>query len=759
MSMHARPGFFDRKGLSRAQIDALISASLGSLTTDDVPEGSNLYFTNERVDDRVAALLQEGTGIDLSYNDAGNALTISVDVTELSTTGLPEGSNLYYTDERVDDRVATLIQNGTGISWSYNDGSNTLTPTISLASFSTTDLAEGSNLYFTNERAQDAVGGVLTDTATIDFTYNDAGNTISAAVLTVPVVDAASDTTTFVALFGSATGNLPPLTDASLTYNSNTDILSTGTLNLTGSAIPTNGINNPAANSLGLFANSTERIRIADSRVILGVTTASPITNLPIGEVTPLHIISESVANPKPAIMLSDSSNFATSGARIYGTKNRNDLSTANTIVQSGDSILKIIGYGANGSSYDPAAEIALEVGGVPGASGDMPGRIRFRTTADGSASLTNRWSIESTGALLASTDNSWDIGASGATRPRRVYVGTEVVSPLFTGNVTGAASQIGVVDAASDTTTWVLLAGSQIGNQAPLSDAGITYNSSTNVLATTRVDAALNGTLGATTANTAVVTTLTVNTNANPDAADGAGLGTSSLGWSDLFLASGAVIDFNNTNNTITHNNSDRRLILTGGSAANNSGSLSISTDQTKLQILGVNPNPALQIATIDRLSASILLGFFKNENGTSATIDFVRGKAATLGDTTAVAADDAVVAINGYAAEGTKYTNLSARIRSLIEGTVSTNNTPGVWVFETERDSGSITEGFRIDSKQNAGFRGSSFGSGDGVIFIKNATTVPSTDPTSGGILYTEGGALKYRGSSGTVTTLATA
>jgi hypothetical protein len=42
---------------------------------------------------------------------------------------------------------------------------------------------------------------------------------------------------------------------------------------------------------------------------------------------------------------------------------------------------------------------------------------------------------------------------------------------------------------------------------------------------------------------------------------------------------------------------------------------------------------------------------------------------------------------------------------------------------------------------------------------MFISNAGTVPSTNPTGGGILYTEGGALKYRGSSGTVTTIANA
>lgn len=49
--------------------------------------------------------------------------------------------------------------------------------------------------------------------------------------------------------------------------------------------------------------------------------------------------------------------------------------------------------------------------------------------------------------------------------------------------------------------------------------------------------------------------------------------------------------------------------------------------------------------------------------------------------------------------------------------------------------------------------------FGSGEMVIGIANATTVPTTNPTGGGVLYVEAGALKYRGSSGTVTTIAPA
>lgn len=46
----------------------------------------------------------------------------------------------------------------------------------------TTNIPEGTNQYFTDERAQDAVGSILTDSTTIDFTYNDVANTISADV-------------------------------------------------------------------------------------------------------------------------------------------------------------------------------------------------------------------------------------------------------------------------------------------------------------------------------------------------------------------------------------------------------------------------------------------------------------------------------------------------------------------------------------------------------------------------------------------------
>lgn len=58
------------------------------------------------------------------------------------------------------------------------------------------------------------------------------------------------------------------------------------------------------------------------------------------------------------------------------------------------------------------------------------------------------------------------------------------------------------------------------------------------------------------------------------------------------------------------------------------------------------------------------------------------------------------------------------------------------------------------------NIGFGTTSqFGAGQGVIAIANASVAPSVDPAGGGILYVDDGALVYRGSKGTVTTIAPA
>ena len=72
----------------------------------------------------------------------------------------------------------------------------------------------------------------LTDGGTTTLHSHAAGPSTVAASVTV--ADAASDTTTYVLLAGSATGDLPVLSDSGLTYNASTNVLGTGPQTVTG---------------------------------------------------------------------------------------------------------------------------------------------------------------------------------------------------------------------------------------------------------------------------------------------------------------------------------------------------------------------------------------------------------------------------------------------------------------------------------------------------------------------------------------------
>ena len=72
---------------------------------------------------------------------------------------------------------------------------------------------------------------------------------------------------------------------------------------------------------------------------------------------------------------------------------------------------------------------------------------------------------------------------------------------------------------------------------------------------------------------------------------------------------------------------------------------------------------------------------------------------------------------------------------------------------VFQRPEVGGNIGIGFPEPKQYKK------FGRGKGVIAIANASVAPSRNLADAGILYVEAGALKYRGSSGTVTVLAPA
>lgn len=70
-------------GLSVVSVNGL--SGVVNVNTANIPEGgSNYYYTNERVDDRVATLLKAGTNVSLSYDDILGELTISANDTSIN---------------------------------------------------------------------------------------------------------------------------------------------------------------------------------------------------------------------------------------------------------------------------------------------------------------------------------------------------------------------------------------------------------------------------------------------------------------------------------------------------------------------------------------------------------------------------------------------------------------------------------------------------------------------------------------------------
>jgi len=83
-----------------------------------------------------------------------------------------------------------VVNNGTlWEKWDMTDAVASVNGQTGIVVLDTADIAEDTNLYFTDERAQDAVGSIVANTARIDLTYDDAGASISADLVAGSVSD------------------------------------------------------------------------------------------------------------------------------------------------------------------------------------------------------------------------------------------------------------------------------------------------------------------------------------------------------------------------------------------------------------------------------------------------------------------------------------------------------------------------------------------------------------------------------------------
>jgi len=165
--------------------------------TDDLAEGStNQYYTTARAKTDAASLLTNATLTNITITGNGSGLTITAEngVADSTTDNLSEGStNKYFTDERAQDAVGNAV--GTGLEYNdstgaigitssvtTNSGSQTLTnKTINLSS----NTVSGTTAEF-NSALSDGDFATTEGTATLkNKTISYADNTITVQVTNV----------------------------------------------------------------------------------------------------------------------------------------------------------------------------------------------------------------------------------------------------------------------------------------------------------------------------------------------------------------------------------------------------------------------------------------------------------------------------------------------------------------------------------------------------------------------------------------------
>jgi hypothetical protein len=139
-------------GTAETNAKSYADSLVNGLTTSEIEEGSNKYFTNQRAIDAASASYD-------AYGAAASAVTTANSYTDLqignlTTSDVEEGSNRYFTNQRAID-AASASYDAYGAASSAITTANNYTDS-EINGLTTSDIEEGANLYFTNQRAIDA---------------------------------------------------------------------------------------------------------------------------------------------------------------------------------------------------------------------------------------------------------------------------------------------------------------------------------------------------------------------------------------------------------------------------------------------------------------------------------------------------------------------------------------------------------------------------------------------------------------------------
>ncbi len=119
-------------------LDSATNTRIDNLTTSNVAEGSNEYFTSSRAKTAAAELLTGATLSNITITGTGAGLTITAEngVAQSTTDDLNEGtSNLYFTNTRAVDALEAVVPNFTAVE--LNSVAKQVAATASIATAST----------------------------------------------------------------------------------------------------------------------------------------------------------------------------------------------------------------------------------------------------------------------------------------------------------------------------------------------------------------------------------------------------------------------------------------------------------------------------------------------------------------------------------------------------------------------------------------------------------------------------------------------
>ena len=158
-------------------------------TTIDIASTQVNDFT-EATQDVIGSSLGEGEGIDIQYNDTSGITVISGEDASDTNKGIASFSstdfvvtsgNVALNTEAIQDKVGGMVTGNTetGITVTYQDSDGTLDFEVAdqFLSHTTSDLTEGTNLYYTAERVQDEINNTIVAGTGLDKTYNDGAGT------------------------------------------------------------------------------------------------------------------------------------------------------------------------------------------------------------------------------------------------------------------------------------------------------------------------------------------------------------------------------------------------------------------------------------------------------------------------------------------------------------------------------------------------------------------------------------------------------